>query len=118
MRPGASTGTPGTGPCSSASGWRPSALRRCCRLLQVNPSSVQGPQCAELWTLAELLARQPAKFGKLLRERPEARVNDTRPNEGFYAGLGRIDLATIEKVYGWDEKQLAEEWRAYVMGQK
>ena len=49
---------------------------------------------------------------------PEARVNDTRPNEGFYAGLGRIDLATIEKVYGWDEKQLAEEWRAYVMGQK
>ena len=48
-----------------------------------------------------LLNKQPAKFGKLL----------------LTLRKGGSGLEAIEKVYGWDEKKLADEWRAYVMGQ-
>ena len=60
------------------------------------------PHYAEGWTLVGLLNKQPAKFGKLLLEMRK----------------GGSDLAAIEKVYGWDEKKLTQEWRAYVMQQK
>ena len=48
------------------------------------------------------LASQPDKFGKLLLTLRE----------------GDSELVAIEKVYGWDEKQLAQQWRAYVIGRK
>ena len=31
---------------------------------------------------------------------------------------GVSELEAIEKVYGWDEKKLTQEWRAHVMHQK
>ena len=70
-------------------------------LLRMDDDRMLQPHYAEGWTLVGLLAKQPAKFGKLLLE--------TRKCDS--------DLEAIEKVYGWDEKQLTKEWRAFVMGQ-
>ena len=63
-----------------------------------SPKSVQ-PILAERWTLVGLLNQQPAKFGKLLLA-----IRD-----------GDSKLAAIEKIYGWDEKELSRQWRVYVM---
>ena len=71
-------------------------------LLQMDHPQMLQPHYAEGWTLVGLLNKQPVKFGKLLLE----------------IGKGSSDLAAIEKVYGWDEKKLTQEWRAYVMQQK
>ena len=49
-------------------------------------------------TLIALLNQQPVKFGKLLLVLKES---DT-------------DLAAIEKVYGWNEKELTMQWRMCV----
>jgi hypothetical protein len=68
-------------------------------LLEMNISKMLQPHYAEGWTLVELLASQPGKFGKLLLALRKA---DTQ-------------LAAIDKVYGWDEKRLTHEWRTYVM---
>ena len=70
-------------------------------LLRMDSDRMLQPHYAEGWTLVGLLSKQPGKFGKLLLE----------------IRKGRSDLEAIEKVYGWDEEKLSEEWRAYVMGQ-
>ena len=70
-------------------------------LLQMDHSRMLQPHYAEGWTLVGLLNKQPVKFGKLLLE----------------IRKGRSDLEAIEKVYGWDEKELTKEWRAFVTGQ-
>jgi hypothetical protein len=70
-------------------------------LLQMDNTKMSQPHYAEGWTLVGLLNRQPAKFGKLLLAMRE----------------GGPELEAIEKVYGWAEKKLAKEWRAYVTGQ-
>ena len=44
-----------------------------------------------------LLNQQPAKFGKLLLA-----IKD-----------GDADLAAIEKIYGWNEKELTRQLRVY-----
>ncbi len=64
-------------------------------LLQMDSSKMLQPHYAEGWTLVELLASQPGKFGKLLLTLRE----------------GDSELAAIDKVYGWDEKKLTTEWR-------
>ena len=71
-------------------------------LLQMDQHRMLQPHYAEGWTLVGLLNKQPAKFGKLLLELRK----------------GGSDLEAIEKVYGWDEKKLTKEWRAYAMHQK
>ncbi len=70
-------------------------------LLKMGADAMSQPHYAEGWTLVGLLSKQPAKFGKLLLELRK----------------GGSDLAAIEKVYGWDEEKLTEQWRKYVMGQ-
>ena len=72
------------------------------KLLQMDSTNMLQPHFAEGWTLVGLLSKQPAKFGKLL----------------LALRKGGSGLAAIEKIYGWDEKKLTQEWRAYVMGQK
>ena len=72
------------------------------KLLQMDSTNMLQPHFAEGWTLVGLLSKQPAKFGKLL----------------LALRKGGSELAAIKKVYGWDEKKLTQEWRAYVMGQK
>ena len=52
---------------------------------------------AERWALVGLLNQQPAKFGKLLLA-----IKD-----------GDADLAAIEKIYGWNEKELTRQLRVY-----
>jgi hypothetical protein len=69
------------------------------KLLQMDTHNMLQPHFAEAWTLVGLLSKQPAKFGELLL---------TLRN-------GDSELEAIEKVYGWDEKKLTAEWRAYVM---
>ena len=71
------------------------------KLLQMHHTGMLLPHYAEGWTLVGLLNKQPGKFGKLLLE----------------IRTGHSDLEAIEKVYGWDEKKLTKEWRAYVMSQ-
>ncbi|MEN6448944.1 MAG: hypothetical protein ABFC96_00495 [Thermoguttaceae bacterium] len=71
-------------------------------LLQMDTTKMWQAHYAEGWTLVELLASQPTKFGKLLLA---LRKSDS-------------ELAAIEKVYGWDEKRLTKEWRAYVMAHR
>jgi hypothetical protein len=68
-------------------------------LLTLDHSKMSEAHYAEAWTLVELLAGQRGKFGKLLLE--------TRD--------GVSGLEAVEKVYGWDEKELAKQWRAHVM---
>ena len=70
-------------------------------LLKMDSDAMSQPHYAEGWTLVGLLYKQPAKFGKLLLELRK----------------GGSDLAAIEKVYGWDEEKLTEQWRKYVMAQ-
>ncbi len=70
-------------------------------LLKMDTDAMSQPHYAEGWTLVGLLSKQPAKFGKLLLELRK----------------GGSDLEAIEKVYGWDEEKLTEQWRRYVMGQ-
>jgi hypothetical protein len=71
-------------------------------LLKMDHRAMLQPHYAEAWALVGLLSEKPAKFGKLLFELRES-------------GSG---LAAIEKVYGWDEKRLTDEWIAYAMAQK
>jgi hypothetical protein len=70
-------------------------------LLQMDNTKMLQSHYAEGWTLVGLMTRQPAKFGKLLLALRE----------------GGSELGAIEKVYGWDEKTLTKQWRAYVTGQ-
>ena len=70
-------------------------------LVQMDSDAMLQPNYAEGWTLVELLASRPAKFGKLLLELRK----------------GGSELDAIEKVYGWDEEKLTKEWRAFVMDQ-
>ena len=72
------------------------------KLLPMDTSTMSLPHFAEGWTLVELLSRQPAKFGKLL----------------LAMRKGSSELEAIEKVYGWDEQQLSQQWRRFVMGQR
>jgi hypothetical protein len=73
------------------------------RLLAMDANSnMLLPHYAEAWTLVALLAKQPDKFGEL--------VTSLRAE--------KAPMKMIEQVYGWDEKQLAEQWRKYVLGQK
>jgi hypothetical protein len=65
----------------------------------MNTTKMLQPHYAEAWTLVELLARQPGKFGKLL----------------LALRKGDSELAAIDKVYGLNEKRLTREWHAYVM---
>jgi hypothetical protein len=51
------------------------------------------------WALVGLLNQQPVKFGKLLLALKD----------------GDTDLPAIEKIYGWNEKELDKKWRAYVL---
>jgi hypothetical protein len=71
------------------------------KLLEMDTHNMLQPHFAEGWTLVGLLNKQPVKFGKLLLAIRE----------------GDSELKAIEKVYGWDEKKLTQQWRAYVMGQ-
>lgn len=71
------------------------------KLLQMDTHSMLQAHHAEGWTLAGLLSKQPAKFGKLLLTMRD----------------GATELEAIEKVYGWDEKNLTKEWRVYVIAQ-
>ena len=71
-------------------------------LLQMDTFRMSQPHYAEAWTLVSLLNRQPAKFGKLL----------------LAMRRGVSEAEAVEKVYGWDEKKLASQWRAFVMGQE
>ena len=71
---------------------------------------------AEAWTLVELLSKQPAKFGTLLLE-IKKHSDDTLRGGNLYVAIAKVELAAIKKVYGWDEKELTEQWRAYVMGE-
>ncbi|MCE5266464.1 MAG: hypothetical protein LLG00_01070 [Planctomycetaceae bacterium] len=68
-------------------------------LLQMDSSNMWHPHYAEAWTLVELLASQPVKFGKLLLALRKT----------------KSELAAINEVYGWDEKRLTKEWRGYAM---
>ena len=93
-------------------------------LLQMQYTKLLQPHYAEGWTLVGLLNEQPAKFGKLLLEFREPAFLDEVRSAGRFgewaaqsAALGKAELAAIEKVYGWDEKKLNQEWHAYVMGQ-
>ena len=69
-------------------------------LLTMDTTTMVLPHYAEAWTLVGLLAKQPAKFAELvlaLRGEPDA-------------------LRAIERVYGWDEKKLTEQWHQAVLG--
>jgi hypothetical protein len=68
-------------------------------LLKADQITFSQPVHAEMWLLVGLLNQQPAKFGKLLLALKD----------------GDSDLAAIEKVYGWNEKELDKQWRAYVL---
>ena len=68
-------------------------------LLKIDAATMSQPVYAERWALVGLLNEQPAKFGKLLLSLKDS----------------DSDLAAIEKVYGWNEKELDRQWRAYVM---
>jgi hypothetical protein len=70
-------------------------------LLQLDTSKMSQAQYAEAWMLVGLLTAQPAKYGELLTMMRK----------------GGSEREAIEKVYGWDEKKLTAEWRAYVMRQ-
>ena len=72
------------------------------KLLQMDTYTMVQPHYAEAWTLVALLAKQPAKFGKLM----------------LAIRKGIADLAAIKEVYGWDEKQLTQEWRKFVLSRK
>ena len=63
------------------------------QLLQMGTNQMFQPHYAEGWTLVGLLNKQPAKFGKLL----------------LALKKGSLVLTAIEKIYGWDEKKLANE---------
>jgi hypothetical protein len=67
-------------------------------LLKGNPQPSQAV-CAERWLLVGLLNQQPVKFGKLLLALKD----------------GESDAAAIEKVYGWNEKELEKQWKAYAL---
>ncbi len=69
------------------------------KLLKMNSYNMLQPHYAEGWSLVDFLNKQPGKFGKLLLAVKE----------------GLSELEAIEKAYGWDEKKLTKEWRAYVM---
>jgi hypothetical protein len=71
------------------------------QLLKMDTSNMLMPHYAEAWTLTALLARQPAKFAELVLELREQ----------------KNALKAIEQVYGWDEKQLTEQWHKHVLGQ-
>ncbi len=71
-------------------------------LLRMDTTTMLLPHFAESWTLAGLLMKQPDKFGKLvvaLREEKDS-------------------LKAIEQVYGWDEKQLENQWHKGVLAQR
>jgi hypothetical protein len=71
-------------------------------LLRMGSSTMSEANYAEGWTLVELLNKQPVKFGKLLME----------------LSPSGSEMAAIEKVYGWDEKKLTQEWRKYVLAER
>ena len=72
------------------------------RLLAMDTSTMLLPQYAESWTLVGMLAKQPGKFGELILGLRE----------------DKVALDVIQRVYGWDEKQLTQEWHKYLLGQR
>jgi hypothetical protein len=71
-------------------------------LLRMDTTNMLLPHYAEAWSLVGLLARQPAKFAELvlaLRAEKDA-------------------LKTVERVYGWNEKELVQRWHAHVLEQR
>ena len=72
------------------------------QLLRMDTSTMLLPQYAESWSLVGMLAKQPGKFGEL--------ILGLREN--------KVALDVIERVYGWDEKQLTQEWHKFVLGQR
>lgn len=68
-------------------------------LVKMDTTNMTLPHYAEACTLVGVLAKQPAKFAELvlaLREEKEP-------------------LKAIERIYGWDEKKLTEEWHKQVL---
>ena len=86
------------------------------RLLEMRGIKMSQPHYAEVWTLVGLLSKQPAKFGKLLLEIGK-HSHETMKARDILVAEAKVQLAAIKKVYGWGEKELTEEWRAYVMGE-
>jgi hypothetical protein len=77
-------------------------ITRAAELVRMDTTSMLLHHYAESWTLASLLARQPAKFGDLMLA-----LRDDKDV-----------LKVIERIYGWDEKTLDEEWHKYVLSQR
>lgn len=71
-------------------------------LLNMDTTNMFLPHYAEAWTLVNMLAKQPEKFGKLLLALREE----------------KDPLQAIEQVYDWDEKKLEAAWRKDVLGQR
>jgi hypothetical protein len=67
-------------------------------LLSMNTTNMILPHYAEAWTLVGLLAKQPAKFAELVKALHEE----------------KDAVKAIERIYGWDEKKLTEEWHKLV----
>jgi len=70
-------------------------------LLQMDTTNMLLPHYAEAWSLVGLLAKQPAKLAEL--------VVSLRGE--------KVTLKAVERVYGWDEKELTRQWHQYVLAQ-
>jgi hypothetical protein len=72
------------------------------QLLQMDTTNMLLPNYAEAWTLTGLLAKQPAKFSELvLALREEKAV-----------------MPVIERIYGWNEAELTQQWHKHVLSQR
>ncbi len=71
-------------------------------LLKMDATRMFQPHYAEAWALATFLAKQPAKFAKLVEE----------------LAVNKDTLEVIKDVYGWDEKELTAQWHKYVLAQR
>ena len=72
------------------------------QLLRMDTNNMLLPQYAEAWTLTGLLAKQPAKFAALVLALREDKAT----------------LKVIQRVYGWDEKELTAQWHQSVLRQR
>jgi len=68
-------------------------------LLKMNTTHMTLPHYAEVWSLVDLLVRDRKNFAKLVL----ALRTEHSP------------LKAIEATYGWDEKQLTDEWHKHVL---
>ena len=70
-------------------------------VLRMDSTQMVQPHYAEAWTLVAVLAKQPAKFAKLVEA----------------LQLNKDALAVIKEIYGWDEERLTQEWHRFVLAQ-